>query len=245
MSASLSGLNDFPSLRRWLKDYCEKKGYDCWHDYGPADLEKYRSDPVKILLMNSESVECYDKCIPPDAYLEWIKNGEKTPRYGSVLVTFIREYISLLWEQKPIPPFDQSSASKLFQDVVCLLNNMRGTIYMNASIRTNDTGTSAEDKARVRSDAVEFAPYRKRLVEILRPGIIICGGESAKNGLFLEGGAFEQSAWKNESLFEAEDFTIVSTGHLGRPNVFGGYENLHQIASDCAAAYVQKKLRGV
>ncbi len=195
--------------------------------------------------MNSESFDNDGKGIPPDAYLLWIKDGWRTPRYGSVLVTLIRNYISSLSEQKVIPTFDISVTKSIYRDVDRLLNVMRATVYVNARITTNDTGTSAEDKPRVWSDAVEFAPYRKRLIEILKPGIIICAGGSARDAIFLEGGAFEQSAWKNESVFEVEDFIIVSTGHLSRPNLFGGYENLHQIASDCAAAYVRKNFRAV
>ena len=241
MIPTISELNDYPSLQKWLNDYCEAAGYTCWHNYGPADLAAYLSDPVKILLVNSESGG-YEGCknVPSDEYLQWIEDRWTTPRNGSVLVTLIRDYISLLIEQQAIPPFDRSLTSKIYQNTSRLLNVMRGTIYMNARITSNDTGSMAEDKSNVLSDAQEFAVYRKKLVEILKPRIIICAGESAKDSIFLADGVFPKSALQEKDVFILEDFIVVKTRHLSRMGLSGGYEHLNQLAAECAELYLQK-----
>jgi hypothetical protein len=170
VNKELSEQNDYWSLQQWLDEHCEEVKHTCWHNYGPADFLKYQSDSVKILLMSAESVD-YEGCqkIPPDEYIRWIKDNQWTPRNGSVFVTVIREYIALLLDNKSIPQFDHSRLSECYQDVDLLIEKMRGTIYMNARITSNGTGSSREDKGRISSDVKEFAPYRKRFIQVLKP----------------------------------------------------------------------------
>ncbi len=241
MNSELPSVSDYTSLQHWLNEYCENKPHPCWHNYGPADFSLYQSDPVKILLVGAESGG-YDKCenVPPEEYLRWIRDGHKTPRYSSVFIAMIRDYIALLAENKAIPPFQYNQWSRYYQDYELLIERMRATIYTNARITSNGTGSSIEDKARVLSDVVEFAPYRKRFVEILDPRIVICAGDSAAHALFIDGGAFQTASLRDEPVFVLDNHICVMTSHLSRPNGFGGYAALHQTALQCATFYSEK-----
>jgi hypothetical protein len=235
MSRNLSELNDYPSLQHWLDEYCEGAGKPGWHQYGPANFPQYQSDPVKILLMSAESGG-YEKCrqVPSGAYLDWIRNYEWTPRQGSVFVTMIREYIALLQDNKPIPPFDRSRWSECNKNVELLIKMMCRTIYMNARITSNGTESSREDKRGIKSDIEEFASYRRRFIQVLKPRIVICAGASARDALFIDGGAFPRSALLKEPVFVNDDYVLVVTRHLSR---FGGYAVMHEIGLKCAESY--------
>ena len=243
MNMKLSELKCYPSLRQWLKEYCEEEKFICWHDYGPAEYSLYDSDPVKILLMNAESGG-YEGCqnTPPNEYLKWIRKQPPipTPRNGAVFVTLIREYIALLLANKPIPPFGRSrwvECRECRKDVDRLIKNMSGTIYMNASVTSNPNESSREDKARIRSDIRKFALYRKRFVEILKPRIVICAGLSAGDSLFIDGGAFPTSSLRKDSVFLIDNCVLVVMPHLSRPQLFHGYKGLHNIGLRCANLY--------
>jgi hypothetical protein len=241
MTQELSEVNDYESLRQWLNEHCKAR-HTCWHDYGPADYAVYLADPVKILLIGAESYD-YGGCesIPPNEYLRWIEKGDKTPRYSSVFVAVIREYIEFLLKRNQIPQFDRSRWCGYYRNHNLLKDRMCGTIYMNARVTSNDTGSSREDRESIMSDVREFAAYRKRFIDILRPRILICAGVSAKCSLFTDGGAFPVSAWRQEdAVFVLENYVLVNTPHLSRPTAFRGYENLHKIAVQGAKMYVGK-----
>ena len=90
------------------------------------------------------------------------------------------------------------------------------------------------------SDVKEFASYRKRFIEILKPRIVICAGASARDSLFIDEGAFPRSTLREDSVFLIDNYVLVRTPHLSRPNGFGGYEALHKIGLQCANMYVGK-----
>lgn len=237
-SLALHNQNDFAALSHWLNQYCEEQGHTCWHNYGPADLSAYEADPVKILLVNSESGG-YEGCrnVPPNEYLRWIKDRWRTPRYGSVLVTLIRRGIETTQNGLPIQQLGHGGVSAIYQNDELLEEAMRRTIYMNARITSNDTGSSLEEKGAVISDAIEFAAYRKRFVEVMRPRIIICSGDSAKSSLFIDGGVFEPNSFQNESVFLVDNHIVVSVPHLSRPQIFKGYASFEKIAEKCAQMF--------
>lgn len=237
MNIDLSQLNDYASLQEWLDGHCGAK-YDGWHNYGPADEKTYQSDPVTILLMGAESVG-YEGCpkTPPDEYIKWIEGNEWTTRNGSVFVAAIREYIALLLRNKSVPQFDRSRFAQYYQNFALLVEKMRGTIYMNARVTSNGTGSRREDKGPISSDVKEFASYRRRFIEVLRPRIVICAGASARDSLFIDGGAFPRSALRKERVFPVDNCILVMTRHLAR---FGGYMVMHEIALECASMYAAK-----
>ena len=238
MNTDLSEVNDYWSLQDWLDDYCQEAKHDGWHNYGPADLPTYLSDPVRILLMGAESGG-YEWCpkTPPDEYIKWIRGNEWTPRNGSVFVAVIREYIALLLGEKPVPQFDRSRFAQYYQDVDLLVEKMRGTIYMNARVTSNDSRSSREDKGGIWSDINEFAPYRRQFIQVLRPRIVICAGASARESLFIDGGAFPSTALRKERVFPVDNCIVVMARHLSR---FGGYRIMHEIAFECASMYAAK-----
>ena len=233
----LSTIDSYSKLQDWLDDYCSSRQYECWHKYGPADYEKYRSEPVKILLINSESWG-YAGCgaVPPDEYLKWIKDRWNTPRYGALLVALIRDYISQIGAGRKDPPYDHDRMQNWYQDDNILIESMRPTIYMNTRITSNDTGESKEDQEGVMADSAEFLSYRKRFVEILKPRIIICAGDSAKQLMLSDGGVFPEIAIPGP-IFNSNEMVFMITQHLSRPNLFGGYCGLHEIALNCASVF--------
>jgi hypothetical protein len=239
---SLDTIKDYNAIQGWLDDYCQAKGKEGWHNYGPADLRLYESDPVKIMLMGAESLG-YEKClkVPSDAYIEWIRKREWTPRNGAVFVSTIRDYISRLTQGSATPEFDKAGFTDRYQNVDLLVKEMSGTIYMNARITSNGTGTNREDKAQIACDLLEFAEYRRRFLEIMKPEIVICAGASATDSLFGENGPFPRSALQKGNVFEIGNILFVITRHLSR---FGGYKAMHEIGLQCAKMYVEKG-RGV
>jgi hypothetical protein len=235
MITNLCDVTDYQSLQNWLDEYCEVGKHTCWHNYGPAEFSLYETEPVKILLMNAESVG-YEGCqkVPSDTYLTWIRDRHPTPRQGAVLVTIIRDYIDLMQKNKPIPAYDRCRASECYKNERLLIDKMRGTIYMNARITSNDTKSSREDKGRIWSDIKEFASFRRRFIQVLKPKIVICAGASARDALFIENGAFPKSALQKESTFVIDNCILVLTRHLAR---FGGYAAMHEVGLKCAKLY--------
>lgn len=246
MTTPLEKVNDLAGLQEWLDHYCETKPYSCWHQYGPSDLSLYEAQKPKIMLVNAESGG-YDGCkrVPADEYLKWIRGGKKrwpTPRYGSVLVSFIRRYAHEMREGGISSKFDRSLWSRLYQDTDALIEKMRATIYMNARVTSSDSDKPHEQKAAVMADAREFACYRKRFVEILRPDFIICGGTSARDAIFHSGGVFEPTDRVGDSVFSRGQCIVVITPHLSRPGLFGGYKHLDEIARKCAALHAEHEI---
>lgn len=240
----LETINDLTGLQVWLDHHCKSKGHPCWHHYGPADLSLYETQPPNIMIVNSESGG-YRGCegVPSDEYLKWIKGGVKrwpTPRYGSLLVTFIRRYAREVREGKTPAQFDRAMFSRIYQDTDVLVENMRATIYMNARITSNDSNTPHEQKAAVMSDAREFGAYRRRFLEILRPDIVICAGASARDAVFHSGGAFEPSELACDAVFSTRQCSVIVIPHLSRPGLFGGYANLHEVAHKCVALHADR-----
>lgn len=237
----LPEIDNFCDLQQWFNDYCEANKYTCWHNYGPADYTKYLAESVKILLINSESMG-YEGCykVSSDEYLKWIKKGGKTPRYGSILVALIREYIKKINEnnsEKHI--FDKNKISSYFDNVSILIKNMDYTSYMNARITSNDTGETQEDKENVTSNTKEFSAYRKKFVEILEPKIIICAGNSAADTIFSNYGVYPE-ANSTDAVFKWKNIIFVKTKQLGNPTRFGGYKELDNLAFKCAELYCRK-----
>jgi hypothetical protein len=115
---------------------------------------------------------------------------------------------------------------------------MKGTAYVNARVSSNGSGSPNEQKAQVLAEIAEFADYRKRLVQILRPEIIICAGTSAKDAIFQKGGVFEPTALSGDAVFRHGQSVVVITSHLSRPPLFGGYEGLHELACKCSALHL-------
>ena len=240
MLASLSDTDDYESVQAWLNQYCEAAGYDGWHNYGSADLSRYLSDPLKILFVGSESVG-YEGVprVPPNEYIKWIKDRQWTSRLAAVFVSMVRCSVSLLMEQRDSPLLGIGLGRENYQNSDLLLEMMRGTIYMNARITSNGTGSSAEDKARVLSDCREFAQYRRRFVEILMPRIIICAGNSARDSMFIDGGPFLASSLRSEKVFLLGEHIVVMIPHLARLSAVGGYDGLNRVARSCANAFVK------
>lgn len=235
----LDELNDYHELQQWLSEYCEAARHPGWHNYGPSELKLYQADPVKILLVGAESYGYSgNKNVPPNEYLCWIRDRHRTPHYSSVFIAFIREYIELLKSSKPIPPYKYAQWRKYYYDDNLLIERMKPTIYTNARITSNGTGSTNEDKQRILSDVKEFAAFRKRFIEIMLPRIVICAGISSINCIFNDCGAFPKSALQKVPVFIYNNIIFVLIAHLSRPSAFGGYQGLHDIAVQCANIYV-------
>ncbi len=231
----LDKLSTPESLSGWLREYCNERAFSGWHNYGAADPKGYMNSSPRMMLINSESggyQDCPD--VPSDEYLVWIKDRWKTPRFASVLVAAIKQLSNELYQGMQSPGIVPDEMRKLYQSTNRLLDDMRTTIYMNARITSNDSGSPNEQTQAVRRDAKEFAAYRKRFVEVWNPEIVICAGKSACESLFLEEGLHSPDQLLPSSVFRLGGRTFVVTPHLSRPNAFGGYEFMASVALEAA-----------
>lgn len=229
-------------LQSWLDNYCTTKKRPGWHHYGPASLDGYEASSPKIMLVNAESGGYEDCCgVPQNEYITWIEGGWNTPRYGAVLITAIRQAVQNLLDNVETVPFDRHSYIRIYSDTDLLLENMRPTIYMNARVASNDSGSSREQVSEVLSDAAEFAHYRARFVEVMQPDVVVCAGKSAKSAMFADQGVFHPDQLSADGVVKIGKTTVVLSPHLSRPNVFGGYEQLHKLARECASVFLDRQ----
>jgi len=226
---------NLPDLESWLNDYCKYHKYSCWHHYGPADLDAYHASHPRIMLVNSESYE-YEGVTgsPRNEYMKWIAYRIKTPRYGSVLVTAIRQRI-LQCKGRSSVHFEGEWLRDLYQNDELLLEMMRQTIYMNARITSNDTGATKEETGAVNDNAKIFTKYRQRFIEVMQPEIIIMAGKTARNVIAATG--ICGNPLPDDPVAKVGKKILIQTGHFARPANFGSYPGLDRIATVCAAVY--------
>jgi hypothetical protein len=239
---ALEEAQDLSDLQAWLNCYCQEKGHDCWHQYGPADPVLYHSSNPRVMLINSESGG-YEECgqIPSDEYLKWIQSGWNTPRYSAVFVTAIRKHIDTFSHGRSASELSPSWYRECFQDGVSLAHSMRNTIYMNARITSNDSNTPHEQKPEVMSDVHEFALYREKFVDVMRPEIIISGGKSARECVSHSLGLFDPWAAPTKPVEKFGKYIVVTMPHFSRPQLFGGYAGLDSIAKESASLFLSSE----
>jgi hypothetical protein len=237
MNRKLSAISTYRGLNEWLDQHCKENQFSSWHHYGPAEVDGYFASTPRVMIVNSESSGYDDvKGAYPDEYITWIKDGWATPRYGSVLISAIIRRITEL-DTKISSGYERQLYQDSYQNVDGLLNMMCKVAYVNARVSSNDSGTMNEQKSQVVAEAKLFALYRKRLIELLDPEIIICGGSSARDAIFQIDGFYPVEVTPNLQVSRIGDRIIVLIPHLSRPSLFGGYEHLDVLAEQCAKLY--------
>ncbi|MEN9359319.1 MAG: hypothetical protein RL095_854 [Verrucomicrobiota bacterium] len=242
MSRDLNDAKSYSDLKTYLDIYGQIEGLSCWHNYGPADYSLYISQSPKIMVINSESVGYDDsKSTPADEYMKWIKDGWKTPHFTALFVTMIRKYCKEFRDTHVLPPYSKPTFSSQYKKCEELLESMKGTIYMNARITSNGTGSFREETQAVLQDSTRFADYRKKYMEILDPEIVICAGSSAHDAMFTKNSAFgEDVRPSRHSVSKIQNRIVISLNHFSRPQGFRGYQGLHDLATQCCYIYFNK-----
>jgi len=230
----LDAITDIPALNRWLDDYCKAVDYIGWHHYGPADLLSYESEPVRILLVNAESYG-YDKvrgATKQCEYLQWVRSGNRTPVRSSIFTCMLRQFIEIYKGGTSMPAFEPFRWSRSGWKLDELCESMKGTAYMNARVTSNGSGVTKEQKREINSQLMPLAAYRRRLYQLLRPQIVVCGGISAVNCMFCDGGPFPSASRRNESVFAVDTCLIIWSGHFSRVSRRALYETAIRAANE-------------
>lgn len=232
----IDGIESIDGLEAWLDEYCEGNNKSCWHHYGPANLEAYFEDPLKIIIISAESWG-YDWCkrVPRNEYLKWITKKDPTPRYASVIVCAIASAIESLMHGEVPQSYEKSCYQKLYRDDSVILPRMERTGYLNARISSNATGLTHEDRGGINQDIIEYSAYRKKLISLLDPNIVICAGNSAFNSVFGEGRLWSMPA-EAKPVYVLDDRLVVRTAH---PRRMKDYKKIDTIANQVACNYCE------
>lgn len=217
-------LKEIHQLYNDLDKQCNILEISGWHRYGPIEPTKYAKSDYRVLFLNSESVG-FEGCgpVPADEVLKWLDYN--TPRNCALMNFIIFYLIDYYKEKKAFPYFDYNFYKKTRADIDSLKAIFVFSAYMNTRISSNDTGSFNEDIHSVNNEIIMFQSYRKKLIHLLDPALIVIGGKQAKNAVSnLYGLSLEYN-----TIIKMENTTLLVLKHTSRLSFLGGYSGIDSI----------------